>query len=898
MALNSISMSYLAGLFGGEISTPVGLTASGATRVDRTPTAPWTSPTPTAPSALVRSALAGSKFIDLRAPVLDAKGAAEDYRRLFALHQGLSMLSALASRADEKTVTAAESARLEKTFQSGLKEINSFLAQDDFDSLRVTRTAAESTVKTTVGATKPSNTYSTQPLHTGMLGESVEAFEGDVRFSMTVTRLTGDTTVDFDLSEMGATDRTMGQVIAYMNQKLQAAGVETRMEIEVIPGEPKTMKIGDRTMTLPSTESSYALRIKGIATETVAFSAQDRSDAVFVTQAGGKDGTLSLSKFQSDTGAVGAGAPAVPDGQGSFDVQDRALATALSEGLAEVRATRTGPDGSVYVLGEADGTVDGQTIKGQRDVVLQKYDSAGNLVFTRTLGAASEATASDLAVGADGRVAVVGSVRGALDSGAVGADARLTDSFVTVFDADGGELWTQRRGARAEDEATSVAFGPDGSVYVSGRARSGMPGAPAYGGWDGYLQSYSSSGLFMGAQQYGTAGDDGAASMAVEGSTLVVAGVENGRAVVRRYDISDPQTPVLAATRDLGGIQGEITSVAIDNGRVLVTGTTSNASLGDGIASNAHAGGKDAFVVRLDESLNADAADRVTFIGGAGNDSAVSATVADGKVWITGQADIVDIGSNQGAKGRLVRLDADTGAVEWDRTFLGEGGVVRPMTVSVASGGASVLDRLGLPQGAIDYKASTRLVDSTSARAGDQFFIDLGGGRLRTVTIEANDTYETLAKKISVASQNRLEAKITTVLSTDKASGDDKEYGLTIRLKPNREPVEIVAGSLGRDALESLGLSQTLMHDSGGLRDDRSIYALRLPSDLTIADKAGIKAAKDGIQAAVLQVMAAYRKLTQLDDPQAAAMANVTYSEYQSKQIANYQAALLRLGGG
>ena len=44
--------------------------------------------------------------------------------------------------------------------------------------------------------------------------------------------------------------------------------------------------------------------------------------------------------------------------------------------------------------------------------------------------------------------------------------------------------------------------------------------------------------------------------------------------------------------------------------------------------------------------------------------------------------------------------------------------------------------------------------------------------------------------------------------------------------------------------------------------------------------------------------MAAYRKLTQLDDPQAAAMANVVYSEYQSKQIANYQAALIKLGGG
>ena len=889
MALNSISMGYLAGLFGGQVSVATGGLSLGSAKIDKTPTAPWIGSAPTAPSALVRSALAGSKFIDLRAPVLDAKGAAEDYRRLFALHQGLTTLTALASRADEKNVSAAEIARLEKIFQTGMKEINAFLAKDEFDSIRVARTAASATPKTTVGPVKATNTYVTQPIHDGLLGEPVAAFQGDVRFSMTVQRLAGNATIDFDLAEMGATDRTMGEVIAYMNQKLEAAGVETRVMIDVVPGEPKTMKVGDRTLTLPSSDNSYALSIKGLSTETISFSASARSDSVFVSQAGGKDGTLTLAKFQSDTGQVGGGAPDVPTGSDTFAVEDRALTADLSKGLAEIRATQTGPDGSLYVLGEATASVDGQTIKGRRDVVLQKYDSAGQLVFTRTLGAATEATASALAVGADGRVAVVGSVTGALDAGVSGADARLSDSFVTVFDASGGELWTQRRGARSEDEATSVAFGADGSVYVGGRARSGMPGAAALGGWDGYLQTYSSAGLSLGVQQFGSAGEDAVSRLAVDGTTLVIAGVENGRAIVRSYDISTPDAPVLAATRDLGGLQGSISGVAIDGGRVIVTGTTANGSLGDGAATNSHSGAKDAFVARLDASLTPDAADRVTFLGGAGDDSAVAATIAGGKVWLTGQTDIISSSSSASAKGRLVRLDADTGAIEWDRTFLGQDGVVRPMSISVAASGASVLDRLGLPQGVIDYKPSQKLVDSTSVRAGDQFHIDLGGGRLRAVTIEAGDTFETLAKKINSAAQNRLDVKI---LPTDGVAG------LRITLKPGREPVEIVAGALGRDALEALGLSQTLVHPTGGLRDERAIYALRLPADLSISDKAGVKAAKDGIQAAVLQVMAAYRKLTQLDDPQAAAMANVTYSEYQSKQIANYQAALLKLGGG
>ena len=886
MALNAISMGYLAGLFGGTVSVPS--FGSGATQIDRTPSAPWTAPK-TEPSALVRTALAGGRFIDLRAPVLDARGAAEDYRRLFALHQGLTMLDALATRADEKSVSSAELTRLEKSFQSGLNEINGFLSDDAFESIRVARTAAGSSAKTTVGAAKPDYTYVTPAVHDGMLGEPVDAFQGDVRFSLTVSRLTGDTKVDFDLSEMGSTERTMGQVIAFMNQKLQTAGVETQFGLKVLPGEPKTLKIGDRTMTLPSTSDSYALQVKAISTETISFDAEDRSDAVFIAQMGGKSGALSLAKFQSDTGEIGDGAPAAAPGEGSLSVEGRALLADISNGLAEVKATQTGPDGSIYVLGEATATVDGQTLKGQRDVVLQKYDSAGQLVYTRTLGAASEATASGLAVGSDGRVAVVGSVTGALDLGAAGADARLSDSFVTVFDASGGELWTQRRGARSEDEATSVAFGADGSVYVGGRARSGMPGAASLGGWDGYLQTFSSSGLSLGAQQFGSAGDDAASRIAIEGSTLVVAGLENGRAVIRRYDITNPQAPVLSATRDLGALQGAITGVAIDGGRVLVTGSSANPSLAEGAATNGHSGGKDAFVARLDLSLTAGGSDRVTFVGGAGDDSAVSATVSGGKVWLTGQTDIVASASSQTAKGRLLRLDADTGTVEWDRSFMGEDGVVRPMTVSVAEGGSSVLDRLGLPTGEIAFKSSQRLVDMTSARAGDQFHLDLGGGRLRSVTIEAGDTYETLAKKIVSASMNRLDVKI---LPTDGVSG------LRITLRPSREPIEIVAGSLGRDALDALGLSQTLVHQSDGLRDDRAIYALRMAGDLTLTSKSGIKAAKDSIQGAVLQVMAAYRKLTQLDDPQAAAMANVVYSEYQSKQIANYQAALLKLGGG
>ena len=60
----------------------------------------------------------------------------------------------------------------------------------------------------------------------------------------------------------------------------------------------------------------------------------------------------------------------------------------LDANVLDVRASKTGADGSLYVLADIKGALGGQTIQGSQDVALQKYDSAGNLIYTRTLGAA------------------------------------------------------------------------------------------------------------------------------------------------------------------------------------------------------------------------------------------------------------------------------------------------------------------------------------------------------------------------------------------------------------------------------------------------------------------------------------------------------------------------------
>lgn len=917
-----IDNSYLLGLFGGAAPMSLNPTTTAALNqaARKQPTPPWsTSVEPPKADALVRAALGGRKFIDEDAARLDVRNASADYRKLFALYRGLDTLNALVNRSTTKGVGELELGQLDRRFAAGLSEVGSWLSATEFDAFRMVQGTSRMTSKTTAAVPRDSARSVTGPIHEGSIDTPVAAFQGDTRFNMTIRVPVGvdssqTTTVAIDLADMGATPRTLDNVLTHINGKLEAAGFQTRLGREQIKAEAKTLQVNGKTVTLPAGPDRWALVIRGASTETVGFDAAETSDAVYVVQSAGAGGANQLLKFQSDGGA----APE-PTGGGVGEthwVQGRLSQDGLPAGVEAVRASAVGPDGSLWIVADVAAGPDTQPIKGVQDVALMKFDTAGRLVATRTLGAAATASGYAIAVNADGDVAVAGSVTGALnttasDAGKTGEQADVADSFVTVFDNDGQELWTQRRGARAADEATSVGFGADGTVYIAGRARSAVTGASAMGGWDGYVQAfragepYPTAGIVSGAvatRQFGTAADDGVDAMVVDGSSLYTAGVEDGRAVVRRFTLDADGVPTLASTRDLGAISGEIGGLAVSGGKVIVTGASRDSGLSAGAVTVAHSGGKDVFVAALEADLTPSGADRLSWYGGAGDDSAADVKVHGGKVWITGVADRdPTAGAEDPSRGYLVRLDPLAGAVEYERSWSGDGDQARPMTLAVAAGGASVLDRLGLPKGEIDQSDSKRLVDATSLRVGDRFYVSpADGGRSVSVTIAAKDTLATLARKIEIASNGRL--KVTVASEGGSVTGKDGEVTpttggfqrLSIMARDGRAGAVLTAGETGRDALAGLGLSPGFIGPTSG-DDVRRTFGLDLPAGLRLKDAAAAKTAGERLQAAMKAVRDAYRSL----DPAASASAAASgpVPAYLSSQLANYQAALARLGG-
>lgn len=938
--MTSINNGYLLGLYGGTYDPATSTALTAALTKKAQPTAPWsTSVVAPKADALVRAALGGRDLINEDAAKIDVKGASADYKKLFALYSGLDTLTALANRASTSGLTSSETALLAKRFTAGLAEISAYVGKADLDGVRVVQGTSTSVSKTTAAVPRDSAVSITGPIHEGSLDSEVVAFQGDVAFDITIKVPTGlsstTTSIPIDLSEMGAKVRTIDNVTTFINGKLEAAGFATRIGRDQIKAEPKTVQVNGKAVTLPAGPDKWALAIRGSSNETVGFAAAKTSDAVYVVQTSGSPATTTTStvggvtttkttaastlkaellKFQSDGGT----APAPTSGNvGETQwVAGRLSQEDLPDGVGTIRASAVGPDGSLWLVGDVTSGSDTQPIKGAQDVALFKYDTAGRLVATRTLGAASTASGFAIAVDADGNVAVAGSVTGALntsttDAGKTGEVAGVADSFVTVFNKDGEEQWTQRRGARAADEATAVSFGADGTVYIAGRSKSAVTGATPVGGWDGYVQAfkagepYPTAGITakaVAATQFGTVADDSVDAMTIDGNNLYTAGVEDGRAVVRQFTLSASGVPTLAATRDLGAISGDISGVAVSGGKVILTGTSRNSGLAAGTTTQIHSGGKDVFVATLSLDVTAKASDTLNWYGGAGDDSAADVKVVDGKVWITGIADRDPAAAATApTKGYLTRLDPTTGAVEYEKTWAGDGDQAKPLTLAVAKNGASVLDRLGLPKGEIDQSDSKLLTAATSLRVGDRFYISpANGGRAVPVTIDAKDTLATLARKISVASGGKL--KVTVASEGATVTGKDGEtttttggfQRLSITAKDGKTGAVLTSGETGRDALAGLGLSSGYIGQTGGTDGTVRTFGLALPANLNLSDAASIKTAGEKLQAAMKSVRDAYRELAPKD---ATTSGSGTVPAYLSAQLANYQAALSRLTG-
>ena len=188
-----INNSYLLGLYGVSADSAFAFGNSASAPRKTQPTAPWAIGVKLPePDSVVRAALAGRRLINEDAARLDLPGASSDYRKLFALYQGLSSLSALANRAGQRGVGTSELAQINKRFETGLTEVGDYLRAADFDGVRMVQGVSSTSAKTTAAVARDATRIVTRPIHDGSLSSAVAAFDGDVVFNITIGTLGGD----------------------------------------------------------------------------------------------------------------------------------------------------------------------------------------------------------------------------------------------------------------------------------------------------------------------------------------------------------------------------------------------------------------------------------------------------------------------------------------------------------------------------------------------------------------------------------------------------------------------------------------------------------------------------------------------------------------------------------
>src|SRR5690606_19256973 len=145
------------------------------------------------PSAevLVQRALTNKAFFDTSAKLYSDLGATGDYQKLFALYSGLSTLNALATRAGDEELSAAQINQTVAAFGRGMTELEAFFRQQQFSDMRLAHGDRVDSAQTTLALPIKSEDYTTGIIHRGGLYERLSGLDANAKFEIVATSAAG-----------------------------------------------------------------------------------------------------------------------------------------------------------------------------------------------------------------------------------------------------------------------------------------------------------------------------------------------------------------------------------------------------------------------------------------------------------------------------------------------------------------------------------------------------------------------------------------------------------------------------------------------------------------------------------------------------------------------------------
>ncbi len=838
------------------------------------------------PDDALRKALGAASFLP-DSVARDARDERGDVPKIFAAYSALASITAIAQAAKEDRLPVGQESRAQKRMLEGILEVKNFLASVDMQKTILITGERLSAAQSEAAITRSSYEYNTKVLHSGEYDAEVAAFTGDKVFTVTAKKINTTESVTIDLADMeattGKTVRNLDNVAEFINFKLEEAGIRSSFVRE---------KIGIKDENGVIQGDDFGFKIKGVSTETLSFSAADATPAaIMVGQSGmGDNGGGQLSVWTGIDGGTPVMANAARLGEDGKETN--------------IAATAVHPDGGYVVVGTTEGVIGESGIRGDEDTFMARYDSQGQMVWSRTLGAATSAEGLALAVSDDGKIAITGKTSDELITNAIGGG---DDTFVTMYDADGIEQWTRQRGSTYDDQGNSIAFAADGSLVIGGTTAGSMTEDLLTGGKDAFIEKLDADGNQLWLRQFGTTENDSVKEVKVaDDGSVIVASIENGEAILRRYasGTDDPAD----WTHSLGNLNGgDIGALEIaDDGTIYLGGSTRTTGTDATGFTTGTQSDRDGFVA----SINVNGGGVVSTnwlqrIGGSDYQSVEGLKVSGSELIIagTGEGEFGTATSDKDQSAFLSSLSVADGTQGWSSSLSGRGGISSASDVILSDSFSNTLDAFGLPDGDMVLADTAAVTDRLSIRPGDHFYVSVDGGRDKKITVEQGDNLRSLTFKLNAA-----------LVLDGKADVRRSNGAQSLKITPNEGvQIELKYGAEGRDALAALGLPTGVIMEKpipgrDSISDSPEIVALGLLDNLNFDTKESRDDAFDVLEGALRGLRTAYRWA--VDDPTLLALKNNDQGPgrnsggappaYLTAQIANLQAGLQRLtaGGG
>jgi hypothetical protein len=348
--------------------------------------------------------------------------------------------------------------------------------------------------------------------------------------------------------------------------------------------------------------------------------------------------------------------------------------------------------GNILVGGSTDAGLDGNTLVGNQDYFVVKYNSSFTRQWTKEMGASGKTSNGyDIAVDASASVFITGASNGAVDGN---TKTGSNDVVLTKYNTSGVKQWTKQLGVSSKfTEGHGVATDSSGNVIVAGYTGGNLDGQNNAGVNSLFILKYDTSGTkqwtrLLGVASKGTIGHgiavDGSANIyvlaetngGVDGNTL--AGTQD--ILVTKYNSAGTkqwtkQSGVASATITAGG-------VALDSsGNIYLTASSTG-----GLDGNTITGSDDGLIIKYDSSPTKTFTKQFGALGVGSVEIYGVATDSSGNVYVTGKTDGgLDGNSSIGYNDLFIKKYNSLGVAQWTKQIGGASAGVSPSSIFVDS---------------------------------------------------------------------------------------------------------------------------------------------------------------------------------------------------------------------